>query len=96
MSIFVIAEAPCTEQGTKDFMEWTESGDGYVITRGFAGFESIQTLLAEDQKTIYLYEKWASKEEHQAYLKFRIEGGLMDFMGPRLEGEFKVTYFEEK
>ena len=33
------------------------------------------------------------KEAHQAYLKFRVDGGIMDFMGPRLEGEFKFNYF---
>jgi hypothetical protein len=49
--------------------------------------------LAEDNKTIYLHEKWATKEDHQAYLDFRVKGGMMDFLGPRLEGEFKVTYF---
>ena len=95
MSVYVIAEFPLSEQGAKDVIEWTTSDDGYIITRAHAGFELIQTLLAEDNKTVYLYEKWASKEEHQAYLNMRVEGGLMDFLGPLLESEFKVTYFNE-
>ena len=49
-------------------------------------------MLAEDNKTIYLYEKWVSKEEHQGYLNMRVEGGLMDFLGPRLEAEFRFHY----
>ena len=26
-------------------------------------------------------------------MDLRVKGGMMDFLGPRLEGEFKVTYF---
>ncbi|MAV47623.1 MAG: hypothetical protein CBC49_007050 [Alphaproteobacteria bacterium TMED89] len=92
MTVVVIAEAQFTEQGAQDFIEWSKGDDGYVITRDFDGFEHIETWLAEDNKTILLYELWSSKEKHQAYLKFRTDGGLMDFLGPRLEGEFTVTY----
>ena len=95
MSVYVIAEIPFTEQGTQDFIAWTETEDGYPITKSYAGYELIQTLLAEDKKTVYLYERWSSKEAHQAYLKFCVDGGLMDFLGPRLEGEFKFNYFDE-
>ena len=95
MSVYVMAEFPFSEQGAKEFLEWTKSDDGYVITKAWAGFEIIQTLLAEDNKTVYLYEKWASKEVHKSYLDMRVEGGLMDFLGPRLEGEFKFNYFND-
>ena len=95
MSVYVIAEIPFTEQGAQDFIAWTKTENGYPITKSYAGYELIQTLLAEDKKTIYLYEKWASKEAHQAYLNFRVDGGLMDFLGQRLEGENKITYFED-
>ena len=65
-------------------------------TRQHKGFEDIRTFLAEDKKTVYLYEKWDSKEDHQAYLDFRVKDGLMDFLKPRLDGDFKVTYFSEE
>ena len=76
-------------------MDWTKSDDGYAVTKAWAGFELIQTLLAEDNKTIYLYEKWASKEEHQGYLNMHVEGGPIDFLGPRSDGEFKFHYFND-
>jgi quinol monooxygenase YgiN len=95
MSVYVIAEFPFSEKGAQEFMDWTKSDDGYAVTKAWGGFELIQTLLAEDNKTIYLYEKWASKEEHRGYLNMRVEGGLMDFLGPRLEGEFKFHYFND-
>jgi hypothetical protein len=95
MSVYVIAEFPMSETGAQDFINWAESDDGYVISETHQGYEFIQTLLAEDRKTIYLVERWATKEDHQTYLDFRVKGGLMDFIQPRLIGELKVTYFNE-
>ena len=65
MSVIVVAEFPMTEQGAQDFIDWSKGEDGYAITRQHKGFEDIRTFLAEDKKTIYLYEKWDSKEDHQ-------------------------------
>ena len=96
MSVIVVAEFPMTQQGAQDLIDWSKSDDGYVVTRQQKGFEDIQTFLAEDKKTIYLYEKWDSKEDHQAYLDFRVKDGLMNFLGPLLDGDFKVTYFSEE
>ena len=96
MSVIVVAEFPMTEQGAQDFIDWSKNDGGYLITRQRKRFEVIRTFLAEDKKTIYLYEKWDSKEDHQAYLNFRVENGLMDFLNPRLDGDFKVTYFSEE
>ncbi len=60
MSVYVIAEFPFSEKGAEEFIEWSKSDDGYAVTKAWAGFELIQTLLAEDNKTVYLYERWAS------------------------------------
>ena len=95
MSVIVVAEFPMTEQGAQDLIDWSKSDDGYVVTRQHKGFEDIRTFLAEDKKN-YLYEKWDSKEDHQAYLDFRVKDGLMGFLKSRLDGDFKVTYFSEE
>tara|TARA_B100000941_G_scaffold264410_1_gene218357 strand:+ start:218 stop:433 length:216 start_codon:yes stop_codon:yes gene_type:complete len=71
MSAIVVAEFPMTEQGAQDYIDWSKSDGGYLITRQHNGFEEIQTFLAEDKKTVYLYEKWDSKEDHQAYLDLK-------------------------
>ena len=91
--IYVIAKCPCHEEGAKKLIDWAKGDDGFSVTRTHKGFKHIELLVDEDNKTIYLHEKWASKKDHQAYLDFRVKGGMMDFLGPRLEGEFKVTYF---
>ena len=96
MSVIVVAEFPMTEPGAQDFIDWSKGDDGYVITRQHNGFEDIQTFQAEDKKTVYLYEKWDSKEDHQAYLDFRVKDGLVGFLKPRREGDFKVIYFSEE
>ena len=55
MSIYVIAEIPFTDQVAQDFTAWTKSENDYPITKSYASYELIQTLLAEDKKTIHLY-----------------------------------------
>jgi len=95
MAVHVVAEFAMSESGAKDMMEWAASDDGFAVTRQHKGFQEIRQFLAEDNKTIILTQKWDSKEDHQAYLQARVDGGLMDFLGPRLEGEFKVTYLSE-
>ena len=96
MSVIVVAEFPMTEQGAQDLIDQSKSDDGYVVTRQHKGFEDIRIFLVENKKIVYLYEKWDSKEDHQAYLDFRVKDGLMDFLKPLLDGDFKVTYFSEE
>ena len=54
MSVIVVAEFPTTEQGAQDFIDWSKSDDGYVITRQHKGFEDIRTFLAEDKKKLLI------------------------------------------
>ena len=96
MSVIVVAEFPMTEQGAQDLIDQSKSDDGYVVTRQHKGFADIRIFLVENKKTVYLYEKCDSKEDHQAYLDFRVKDGLMDFLKPRLDSDFKVTYFSEE
>ena len=52
MSIYVIAKIPFTKQRAQDFIAWTKTEDGYPRTKSYAGFELIQTVLAEDKNSI--------------------------------------------
>ena len=90
--IYVIAKCPCHEEGASKLIDFAKSDDGFSVTRAYKGFKHIELLLEEDNKTIYLYEQWDSKEDHQTYLNFRIENGLLDFMGEILEGELSISY----
>ena len=90
--IYVIIKCPCHEEGASKLIDWAKSDDGFSVTRTHKGFKHIELLVDEDNKTIYLYEQWDSKEDHQTYLNFRIENGFEDFMGEILEGELSISY----
>ncbi|MGB0480596.1 MAG: hypothetical protein ACPGPA_00005 [Alphaproteobacteria bacterium] len=95
MTVHVVAEFPFTESGAKDMIEWSVSDVGFAVTRQHKGYQDIKQFLAEDNKTIILTQKWDSKDDHQAYLKARVDGGFLEWLKPRLAGEFKVTYLTE-
>ena len=50
MSVIVVAEFPMTEQGAQDFIDWSKSDDGYVITRQHKGFEDIEHFWLKTRK----------------------------------------------
>ena len=89
---YVIIKCPCHAEGASKLIDWAKSDDGFSVTRAYKGFKHIELLVEEDNKTIYLYEQWDSKEEHQAYLNFRMENGFESFMGEILEGELSISY----
>ena len=89
---YVIAKCPCHEEGASKLIDFLKGDDGFSVTRTHKGFKHIELLVDEDNKTIYLYEQWDTKVEHQAYLNFRMDNGLGDFMGEILEGEFSLSY----
>ena len=95
MSVYVIAEFPMSETGAQDFIVWLEGDNNYTGGGACKGYEFVQALIAEDNQTIYLIERWGNKEDHQAYLEVRAKGDLMEFIIPRLISDFKVTYFNE-
>ena len=90
--ISVIAKCPCHEEGASKLNDWAHSDDRLSVTRTHKGFKHIELLVDEENKAIWLYEQWETKENHQAYLKFRIENGFEDFMEEILEGEFSLSY----
>ena len=90
--IYVIPKCPCHEEGASKLIELLKSDDGCSVTRTHKGFKHIELLVEEDNKTIWLYEQWETKEDHQAYLNWRMETGFGDFMGEILEGEFSLSY----
>ena len=90
--IYVIAKLPCHEEGASKFIDFSKSDDGFSVTRAYKGFKHIELLAGEDNKSMWIYEQWETKEDHQTYLNFRIENGFEDFMGEILEGELSISY----
>ena len=48
-------------------------------------------MVDEDNKTLWLYEQWETKEDHKAYLGFRIENGFEGFMEEILVAEVSIS-----
>lgn len=50
-------------------------------TRAFAGCELVEVYVDQDNPdTVFLWEKWASRKDQEAYLAWRIETGKLDEM----------------
>ena len=65
-------------------------------TRARKGFQSLS--VHQDQERpgrIYLWERWDSRPDYDAYLNWRMETGFMDALGPFVEGEPVFSYFDD-
>ena len=73
------------------------SDQGLVATRAFEGCESIETYTdADNPDTIVLWEKFATRANHEAYLAWRIETGMIDMLGSILASDLQVTYLDDR
>ena len=71
------------------------SDQGLVATRAFEGCESIETYTdADNPDTIVLWEKFATRANHEAYLGWRVETGMIDMLGSILASDLQVTYLD--
>ena len=78
-----------------DLLAILSSDQGLVATRAFEGCESIEAYTDTDNPdTIVLWEKFATRADHEAYLAWRVETGLLDMLGPILASDLEVTYLE--
>ena len=90
--ICVIAKFVCNDGKINDLLDILKSPDGLPVTRSYKGCKLVETSISEDGDTLYLYERWDSKEDHQAYLQYRGETGLLDVLGPILSEPLGLTY----
>ena len=90
--ICVVAKFVCNEGQIGQLMDILRSSDGLAVTRSYKGCKLIETSISENGDTLYLYERWDSKEDHQAYLKYRGDTGLLEVLGPILAEPLDLTY----
>ena len=90
--ICVVAKFTCNEGQLSNLMSILRSPDGLAVTRAFKGCQLIEASISEDAGTLYLYERWNTKEDHQAYLKYRGETGLLEALAPILAEPLDLTY----
>ena len=90
--ICVVAKFVCNDGKITDLLNILKSPDGLAVTRAYKGCKLIETSISEDGDTLYLYERWDSKVDHQAYLQYRGETGLLDLLAPVLSEPLGLTY----
>ena len=64
------------------FVDFANGEKGLSVTRAFEGCHSIDCYESYDNPlSVTIWQKWASKENHENYVKFRHEDGSFDFLG---------------
>ncbi len=80
-----------------DLLAILGSGQGLVATRAFEGCESVEVYTdADNPDTIVLWEKFATRADHEAYLGWRVETGMIDMLGSILASDLQVTYLDNQ
>lgn len=81
MSHTVVAEFVCNPGKGAEFLALLLPA--LAETRAFEGCELVEAYTDQDNAdVIVLWEKWAAREKHQAYLAWRMETGMTDAIGP--------------
>lgn len=93
MSTIAVATFRCSPEGRSALTDFLSGEEGLSVTRAYDGAIRIETLLSNDSDDVILYEEWESVEHHQAYLGWRVETGLADFMSSN-GIEFEISYHE--
>ena len=90
----MILEIPVLSEKRDEFIALVNS----VLpdTRAYDGCLRVDVWTPEDDDGIlWLYEEWESREHQAAYFNWRIETGLMDAIGPFLNGEPRIAWLKE-
>tara|TARA_B100001175_G_C19460182_1_gene616085 strand:- start:1082 stop:1420 length:339 start_codon:yes stop_codon:yes gene_type:complete len=62
-------------------------------TRAFDGCESVETYVDQDDPDkVYLWEKWATRENYEQYIAWRIETGMLEALALVLIKPMKPTH----
>lgn len=68
-----------------------------VDTRKYTGCLAAQCWLPEnDDNAVWVYEEWETREDQTAYMKWRVETGMMEAIGPMLAGAPKTIWIDER
>ncbi|MBC8365285.1 MAG: antibiotic biosynthesis monooxygenase [Actinobacteria bacterium] len=85
---------PCQEGKGADLLAILN--EALVDTRAFEGCESIEAYTDSDNPDqVVLWEKFATRANHEAYLAWRIETGMLEMLGPILASDLQVTYLDD-
>ena len=95
MSQTVHALFPCQAGKGVELLAILRSEQGLTAPRAFEGCESIEAYTDTDNPdNIVLWEKFATRADHETYLAWRIETGLLDALASILASDPEFTYLD--
>ena len=75
-AVFTFKDSGCKNR----FVDFCNGEKGLSVTRNFDGCQSIECYEKQDNaNSIIIWQKWDSKEAHEAYVKFRHDDGSLTF-----------------
>ena len=98
MTVTVILDCACKDGKAKDLVAVGESDNGFAaVTSTHKGFQSIYCSIDRaDPNRLLIIEQWDSKEDYDAYLKWRLDNGLGEALAPILAEEIKFTFLDDQ
>lgn len=91
MSHTVLVEFNCAEGKGAEFLQVLLPA--LAETRAYEGCESVETYAdADNPDRVVLWEKWAARENQEAYLGWRVETGMLDMIGPFMAAEPRFVH----
>jgi quinol monooxygenase YgiN len=93
VSVLVLLEAP-VKSGEISNMKSYLAGI-FPDTRTYDGCQGLDVYFStENEGNMVLVERWDSRAQHEKYLGWRTETGVMDRIGGMLAGPPSIRYFE--
>ena len=87
-AVFTFKDYECKNR----FVDFCNGEKGLSVTRNFDGCQSIECYEKQDNaNSIIIWQKWDSKEAHEAYVKFRHDDGSFDFLGELISAPPEIS-----
>ena len=84
MSIMVTVEFNLKPEAAEGFLDAMKTT--LPDTRAYDGCQEVKSYYEAETHSLLLVELWASTEHQQAYLNWRVEGGMLEAIGDALAG----------
>ena len=93
MSILATADFSIKPERVDEFLGIMKAA--LVDTRAYDGCEGLDTYVSQDVAgQVLLVESWQDRSKHEAYLAWRVEGGMMDMLADFVTAAPKFAYFD--
>ena len=93
MAVMVTLEFPLITQKADEMINILKSA--LVETRKYDGCVSVDSFVQECGGNLILIEHWESKLKQEAYLKWRMDTGLIETIQPFLKSPLVIKYYKK-